>query len=72
MHFILSENYHEEASTVADHIPDYFLKLCIKGLLTMFDLFCQDIAREAKWKDDQTWYEDELNINEANTDNIEL
>ena len=64
--------YHNEVSTVADHIPAYFLKLYRKGVLQIFDLYFQDLAREAMWKDDQLYYDDELELNEVIQDDIDL
>ena len=57
--------FHEEASTIADHIPTYFLKLHRDEVLFIFTLYYQDMASEAKQINGQTYYKDELELNEA-------
>ena len=57
---------------VADHLPTYFLKLYRVGVLSIFILYYQDLAREAKWINKQLYYNDELELNEAINNNVDL
>ena len=66
------KRYHNEASTVVDHIPAYFYKLYGERVLQIFDPYFQDLARDVIQKEDQLYYNDELELNEAIQDYIDL
>ena len=66
------KKYYEEARTVSYHIPAYFFKLHGEEVLNIFNLHFQDLSRETQWKEDQPHCEDELELNEAINDTIDL
>ena len=66
------KKFHKETSIVVDHILAYFLKLYREGVLIILDPCYQDIAIEAKWTDNQLYYEEELELNEAIKDDVDL
>ena len=63
---------HKEASTVADHLPAYFLKLYRNDILPIFDPYFQDLVRDATWVDDQPYYEDNLELYKVINDTVDL
>ena len=66
------KNFYKEASTVVDHLPAYFLHLYREGVLSLFDPYYQDLAKDAKWIEGQPCYEEELELNEAINDDVDL
>ena len=42
------KKFHEEASTMADHLPAYFLKLYKERVLNLFNPYYQDLVKDAK------------------------
>ena len=57
---------------MVDYLPAYFLKLYREGVLSIFALYYQDLAREAKWINNQLYYEDELELNDTINDKADL
>ena len=57
---------------MADHLPAYFLHLYGEEVLSLFDLYYQDLAKDAKWIERQPYYEEELELNEAINDDVDL
>ena len=57
---------------VADHLPAYFLHLYREGVLSLFDLYYQDLAKDAKQIEGQLYCEEELELNEAINDDVDL
>ena len=66
------KKFHNEANTVADRLPAWFLKIYGKEVLTLFDPHYQDVAKEVKWINDKPYYEDELELNEETNDEADL
>ena len=66
------KKFYEEASIVADHLLAYFLHLYGEGVLLLFDPYYQDLAKDAKWIEEQPYYEEELELNEAINDDVDL
>ena len=44
-------HFYNEASTIADYLPAYFLKIYSKNILSIFDPYFQDLAWDATWVD---------------------
>ena len=42
------KKFYEEASTVVDRLPAYFLKLYKEGILSLFNPYYQDLAKDTK------------------------
>ena len=42
------KKFYEELSTVADHLPAYFLKFYREGILSLFDPYYQDLAKDTQ------------------------
>ena len=57
---------------MADHLPTYFLKIYGSDILSIFDLYFQDLAIDATWVDDQPYYVDDLELYEAINDTVDL
>ena len=53
---------HKEASTIADHLPAYFLKLYGEGVLSLFDPYYQDLAKDTKWIKNQLYYDNKIEL----------
>ena len=64
--------FHKEVSTVVDYLPVYFLKLYRNNVLFIFNLYFQDLAKDATWVDNQLYYEDDLELHEAINDIVDL
>ena len=43
-----------------------------EGILSIFALYYQDLARDTKWIKDQPYYEDKLDLNETINDKVDL
>ena len=67
-----AEKIHKEASTVVDYVPAYFFHLYREGILSIFDLYYQDLAKEAKQINGQLYCKDELELNKAIKDDVDL
>ena len=46
---LYKKKYYEEASTVVNYLPAYFLQQYREGVLSIFALYYQDLACDAKW-----------------------
>ena len=57
---------------MADHLPAYFLKLYGEGVLSLFDSYYQDLVKDAKWINDQLYYNNEIKLNKAINNDIDL
>ena len=66
------KRFHEEASTIADHLPAYFYKLYGEEVLCIFDPYYQDLAKEATWINQKPYYEDDLELYNAITDTADI
>ena len=64
--------FYEEASTVADYLPAYFLKLYDSDVLSIFDLYFQDLATDTTQVDDHPYYTDDLELYKAINDTVDL
>ena len=66
------EKNHKEASTVANYILVYLLHLYGEEVLSMFNLYYQDLAKVVKWIDSQPYYKDKIEFNDAINNDIDL
>ena len=57
---------------MADHLPAYFLKLYSSDVLSIFDLYFQDLATDATWVDNKPYYVDDLELHEAINNIVDL
>ena len=64
--------FHEEARMIVYHLPACFHKLCGHGTLLIFDAYCQVLAKETRWIDDQPCYGEDLELHNATLDVVDL
>ena len=57
---------------MVDYLPAYFLKLYRERVLSLFNPYYQDLVKDAKWINDQLYYNNKIELNEAINDYIDL
>lgn len=70
--FFHKKRFHNEASTATDYISVCLYKLYGVEILQRFDAYFQDLTKDTTQKNDQPYYNDELELNEALQDDIDL
>ena len=66
------KHFYDEASIVVDYLLAYFLKLYGNNVLSIFDPYFQDLAKDATWVDNQLYYDNDLELYEAINDTVDL
>ena len=66
------KHFHDKISIVADYLLAYFLKLYGNNILSIFDLYFQDLAKDTTWVNNQSYYEDDLELYEAINNTVDL